>query len=348
MPRGAAHRPPPSDIAARLAHPGAPDPFAQPALQPHPALDWDAVRRGDARAVEASLRARGASVNALQLRADGDRTALHTAALHGHEPLVALLLRMRADPTIRADCRAGRLAPPVAEGPVRLRSKPGGEPRATSDVQRAQTALELATMAGHVEVATLLRVAMGLPPLRPAHRTREMRARAALDADAEAAARAAESAQAPPPPPARAASGAAAPAAREPAAAGEAVPREARPKLAQLLNPAGVPSWQPADGLSNGRRAGADAQALFDGLALKPALTAAQRADWAAVERERRAAEEDGSLRAREGIDAQRGGHAGGHTSHEAGARELRRDVLVTRAEAPVGGVRERTVDRWR
>lgn len=362
-------------------------------------MDWDAVRRGDVAAVERCLLSGGASVNAVQLRTDGDRTALHTAALHGHEPLVAILLRYRADPTLRADCRAGRIAPPVAEGSVRLRPRLGGESRPTSDVQRASTPLELATRAGHTRVATLLRIASGLPPARTADRDRESRARAALEAEADEVARAAQpreldvrnervdmgaiaSARPTPwpggdpkplahaqsetqrtpaagkPAPAAPEATAAPAAAPEPIAAGVPIAREARPKLAHLLNPTALPSWQPhshtagRDGGSGADRydfRDADTLALFDGLRLKPAIAAAQRIDTTTLQRERRAAERE-PYRLREEAEARFTAGNGGrvHISYETGARELQTDVLVTRATAPVGGVRERAVDRWR
>jgi hypothetical protein len=83
-----------------------------------------------------------------------------------------------------------------------LRPRAGGHNGATSDVQLAQTPLELATRAGHHEVAQLLRMAMGLPPPREPRaldREQEAAARAALEVDAaesERVARAAERARA--------------------------------------------------------------------------------------------------------------------------------------------------------
>ncbi|KAJ1627485.1 hypothetical protein T492DRAFT_1146248 [Pavlovales sp. CCMP2436] len=374
----------PSEMAARLAH-SASDPFVQPRLQPHAAMDWEAVRRGDVAAVERSVRERGASVNAVQLRVDGDRMALHTAAIHGHTALVASLLALHADPHVLADCRCSRLAHPVAEGPVSLHPLKGGDRHGTTDVQTAQTPLELALRFGHFETAGLLSFAMGLTRARKpnardraredvAHERLEIAAEIAEDtrrkaallalrehAGAGAIAAAREGSRptrqesgtgsvtvpSPPvaPPP---------PAAAGVAAAGVPVLREARDTLDTLLNPNFLPSWQRRGDAQVGPSPG-EHEALFNGLASKQALTEARRRE-AGRARELRASERDPELlrAAAQGLGGQaprfeRGLSAGGQArSFETGARNLPMDVLMQRALLPVGGVREMDVTRWR
>ena len=81
-------------------------------------------------------------------------------------------------------------------------------------------------------------------------------------------------------------------------------------------------------------------------MCIRDRVVAAQRADGA-LARELRALERE-ALRLRDAAEARAGRGAGAHVSYETGARALVADVLVTRAAVPVGGVRERAIDRWR
>lgn len=374
MAKGAGVRPP-STLGERLRPQGAPD-WGAPIAHP-PALggmDWAAVKSGDVLGVERSVRERGADPNGFELHSDGDRPALHTAAIHGHAQLVASLLQMRADPWLKAPAMRASLVPPPVPGP-------------RWDVQHADTALELALRRGHVEVAELLRLSMRLPSGRrpgseppppataaPAPPRGAPRVRAGADVRLEPRGATAGAALGP--------TAAARPAAADEEAVAAAAQRAERgaagvptraPRRVDLLNPNALPSWGAK------RAPGGSASGLppsESGELLEPApggphaarpqppawrgsLLHARAAEVAmAAELRARAAAEDELANAPTPLThlptAARGAPGGvarlggGGETREAFLEQRAPDVLTARARPPVGGVRERHLTRWR